>query len=70
MSDPVSNQDVATKNYVDTHAFTTAGGIKLYLGFNSFLVFYRSDSEVMVVILIVSGSNPLLTNTSTSSDLL
>ena len=23
----MSNQDVATKNYVDTHAFTTAGGI-------------------------------------------
>ena len=27
ISDPVSNQDVATKNYVDTHAFTTAGGV-------------------------------------------
>ena len=27
VSDPVSNQYVATKNYVDTHAFTTAGGI-------------------------------------------
>ena len=25
--DPLSNQDVATKNYVDTHAFTTAGGV-------------------------------------------
>ena len=25
--DPVSNQDVATKNYVDTHAFTTACGV-------------------------------------------
>ena len=25
--DPVSNQDVATKNYVDTHAFTTAGAV-------------------------------------------
>ena len=25
--DPVSNQDVATKNYVVTHAFTTAGGV-------------------------------------------
>ena len=35
--DPVSNQDVATKNYVDTHAFTTAsdvviGDIKLNVG--------------------------------------
>ena len=27
VSDPLSNQDVATKNYVDTHAFTTDGGV-------------------------------------------
>ena len=27
VSDPLTNQDVATKNYVDTHAFTTAGGV-------------------------------------------
>ena len=27
MTDPLSNQDVATKNYVDTYAFTTAGGV-------------------------------------------
>ena len=27
VSDPVSNQDVATMNYVDTHVFTTAGGV-------------------------------------------
>ena len=27
VSDPVSIQDDATKNYVDTHAFTTAGGV-------------------------------------------
>ena len=35
--DPLSNQDVATKNYVDTNAFTTAGvvvsgDIKLSVG--------------------------------------
>ena len=27
MSDPLSNQDVATKNYVHTNAFTTDGGV-------------------------------------------
>ena len=27
VSDPLSNRDVATKNYVDTNAFTTAGGV-------------------------------------------
>ena len=37
--DPLSNQNVATKNYVDTNAFTTAGGvvsgnIKLNIGFD------------------------------------
>ena len=26
-ADPLSNHDVATKNYVDTNAFTTAGGV-------------------------------------------
>ena len=27
VADPVSNQDVANKNYVHTNAFTTAGGV-------------------------------------------
>ena len=27
VSNPLSNQDLATKNYVDTHACTTAGGV-------------------------------------------
>ena len=27
VSDPLSNEDVATKNYVDTNAFTAAGGV-------------------------------------------
>ena len=37
MADPLSNQDVETKNYADKNAITTAGGvqsgdIKLYVG--------------------------------------
>ena len=27
VADPLSNHDVATKNYVDKNAFTTAGGV-------------------------------------------
>ena len=27
MTDPLSNQDVPSKNYVDTNAFTTADGV-------------------------------------------
>ena len=27
VSDPLTNQDVATKNYVDTNAFTKTGGV-------------------------------------------
>ena len=27
VADPVSNQDGATKNYVDTNVFSTAGGV-------------------------------------------
>ena len=27
MADPLSNQDVVTKNYIHTHAFSTAGGV-------------------------------------------
>ena len=27
VSDSLSNQDVATKNYADTNAFTTTGGV-------------------------------------------
>ena len=41
VSHPVLNQDVATKNYVDTHAFTAAGGVvsdDIKLNFGSDLV--------------------------------
>ena len=41
MADPLSNQDVANKNYVDTNAFTTSGGVvsgDIKLNFGSDLV--------------------------------
>ena len=41
VSDPLSNQDVANKNYVDTNDFTTAGGVlsgDIKLGLGSDLV--------------------------------
>ena len=31
VADPLSNHDVATKNYIDTNAFTTAGGLCLVI---------------------------------------
>ena len=39
MADPLSNQDVACKNYVDTNAITTVGGVvtgdlQLIVGFD------------------------------------
>ena len=43
---------------------------KLYLEFISFLVFSRPGRAVIDVMCIVSGNNPLLNHTSTSSDLL
>ena len=31
VSDPLTNQDFPTKNYVDTNAFKTAGGVVLVI---------------------------------------
>ena len=42
VSDPLSNQDVATKNYVDTNAFTRAGGTV----FGSILLSVGSNQSV------------------------
>ena len=54
LSDPVLNQDVATKNYVDKHAFTTAGGVvsgDIKLNVGSDLVRSR---DVMVLVQVRS----------------
>ena len=38
VADSLSNQDVVTKNYIYTHAFSTAGGVVSVLRFDSDLV--------------------------------
>ena len=41
VADPLSNQDVPSENYVDTNAFTTAGGVAsgdIKLNVGSFLI--------------------------------
>ena len=38
LSDPLSNQDVATKNYVDTNTFTAAVSVDIKLNVGSDLV--------------------------------
>ena len=48
VADPLSNQDVSTMNYVDTNAFTTAGGIV------SGDVVLRIDSDM---VRILGGDN-------------
>ena len=66
VSDPVSNQDVETKNYVNTHAFTTAGGvvsddIKLSLGCNDlsagekFTLLLGTDTNMLTYAISNSG---------------
>ena len=68
VSDPMSNQDVATKNYVDTHAFTTAGGlvfgeIKLSVGSDLVRSLGCNDLSAVkkFVFLLRSDTNMLIT---------
>ena len=66
MADPLSNQDVASKNYVDTNTFTTAGGvvsgdIKLKVG--SYLVRSLECNSLTtgktITLLLRTGTNML-----------
>ena len=66
VSDPLSNQDIATKNYVDTNAFTRAGGtvfcsILLSVGSNQFvhLGCLSLDIGKDFVLLLGAGQNTL-----------
>ena len=66
VSIPVSNQDVVSKNYVDTHAFTTAGGvvsgdIKLSVGsdFIRSLVCNDLSAGMKFALLLGSDTNML-----------
>ena len=62
LSDPLSNQDVATKNYVDTNAFTTAGGvvsgdIKLSVGSDLVRSLGGNDLSTGKKFALLMGSN-------------
>ena len=66
VSNPMSNQDVAIKNYVDTHAFTTAGGvvsgdIKLSIGSDMVRSLGYDDLSAgkKFTLLLVSDTNML-----------
>ena len=62
LSDPVSNQDVATKNYVNTNAFTTAGDvvygdIKLSVGSDLVRNLGCDDLRIGKTFALLQGSN-------------
>ena len=64
VSDPVSNQDVATKNYVDTNAFTTTGDtvpgvilINVDSGSTWFLGCRNLDKGKEFILLLGTSSN-------------
>ena len=62
VADPLSNQDVATKNYVDTNAFTTAGGvvsgdIKLNVGSDLVWNLGCNDLSARKKLTLLLGSN-------------
>ena len=66
VADPVSNQDVATKNYVDTHAFTKTGGtvpgvilINVDSGATGFLGCLNLDKGKEFVLLLGTSSNTI-----------
>ena len=64
--DPVSNQDVATKNYVDTNAFTTTGGtvhgvilINVNSGSTGFLGCLNLDKGKEFILQLGTSSNTI-----------
>ena len=62
MTDPLSNQDVSTKNYVDTNAFTTAGcvvpvDIKLSVGSDLVRSLGCNDLGIGKKVALLLGSN-------------
>ena len=62
VSDPLSNQDVATKNYVDTNAFTTVGcvvsrDIKLSVGSDLVRSLGCNDLSVGMKLTLLLGTD-------------
>ena len=54
VADPLSNQDVATKNYVDTNAITTAGGVVSGDMKLSIDLTWKGVWEVMILLQVTS----------------
>ena len=72
VSDPLSNQDVATKNYVDTNAFTTAGvvvsgDIKLNVGSDLVRSLGCNDLSAGKKFILLLGSDKNMISCSVSN---
>ena len=66
VSDPLSNQDVETKNYVDTNAFTKAGGtvsgeilINVDSSQTGFLGYINLDKGKEIILLLGTSRNTI-----------
>ena len=72
VSDPLSNQDVAFQNYVDTNAFTTDGGvvsgdIKLNVGSDLVMSLGCNDLSACKKFTLLLGSNTNMLTYSVSN---
>ena len=62
VADPLTNQDVASNNYIDINAFTTAGGvvsgeIKLNVGFDLIRCLWCNNISTGKIFILLLGTN-------------